>query len=108
MDNIITIVVVSVIILIIITFVAIISFKKKKYKKYKDILSQLEISKNVVASIPVSLELSKVEPIIKNDQLEEKYNAWQERLDIIKNERLPIIDDMLINGIVSDIHINGK
>lgn len=97
MDNIITIVVVSVIILIIITFIAIISFKKKKYKKYKDILSQLEISKNVVASIPVSLELSKVEPIIKNDQLEEKYNAWQERLDIIKNERLPIIDDMLID-----------
>ena len=97
MDNIIAIVMIGVIVLVIVILVAIFSLRKKKYKKYRDILSQLEISKNVVASIPISLELSKVEPIIKNDQLEERYNEWQERLDIIKNERLPLIDDMLID-----------
>ncbi|MBO5138986.1 MAG: septation ring formation regulator EzrA [Bacilli bacterium] len=97
MKNNITIIVVGAIVMVIIILVIINTLRKNKYKRYKNILSQLEISKNVVASIPISLELSKVEPIIKNDQLEEKYNEWQERLDIIKSERIPVIDDMLID-----------
>lgn len=95
-DNI-TVMVVVVIVLIIIILIIINLSKKKKFKKYKEILNQLDVSKNVVASIPISLELSKVEPIIKNDQMEEKYNDWQSRLDEIKNERIPIVDDMLID-----------
>lgn len=97
MKNNITIIVVVAIVMVVIILVIINTLRKNKYKRYKNILSQLEISKNVVASIPISLELSKVEPIIKNDQLEEKYNEWQERLDIIKSERIPVIDDMLID-----------
>lgn len=97
MKNNITIIVIGAIVMIIIILIIINTLRKNKYKRYKDILNQLEVSKNVVASIPISLELSKVEPIIKNDQLEEKYNEWQNRLDIIKSERIPIIDDMLID-----------
>lgn len=97
MKNNITIIVVVAIVMVVIILVIINTLRKNKYRRYKNILSQLEISKNVVASIPISLELSKVEPIIKNDQLEEKYNEWQERLDIIKSERIPVIDDMLID-----------
>ena len=41
--------------------------------KYRRKVHELEVAKNMVASTPVSLELSKVEPIIKNDQMEEKY-----------------------------------
>ena len=71
-------------------------YRKRNYKKYKNALDQLDLSKNLVSSIPISLELSKVEPIIKNEDLESKYKIWEERNDQIKNERIPIIDDMLI------------
>ena len=70
--------------------------KKNKYKKYKNALDQLDLSKNLVSSIPISLELSKVEPIIRNEDLESKYKMWEEKNDQIKNERIPVIDDMLI------------
>lgn len=71
-------------------------YKKRKHSKYKNALDQLDLSKNLVGSVPISLELSKVEPIIKNEDLESKYKMWEDRNDKIKNERIPMIDDMLI------------
>lgn len=86
------------IIFFVVFFIVTISlYKKKKYKKYKNALDQLDLSKNLVSSIPISLELSKVEPIIKNEDLESKYKMWEQRNDTIKNERIPILDDMLID-----------
>ena len=66
-------------------------------KKYKNILDELDLEKNLISSIPISLELSKVEPIIKNEDLESKYKKWEDKSDVIKNERIPKIDDMLID-----------
>ena len=48
--------------------------KKAEMKYYRNKVKNLEIQRNMVASTPVLLELSKVEPIIKNDKMEEKYN----------------------------------
>ena len=73
--------------------------------KYRRKVHELEVAKNMVASTPVSLELSKVEPIIKNDQMEEKYNDWQDRFDEIRDKKLSRIDDMLID---LDIYIDKK
>ena len=73
--------------------------------KYRRKVHELEVAKNMVASTPVSLELSKVEPIIKNDQMEEKYNDWQDRFDEIRDNKLSRIDDMLID---LDIYIDKK
>ena len=81
--------------LLIITFIFL--SKKRKVAKYKKLLEELDVQKNTVASIPISLELSRVEPIIKNEDLESKYKRWNEKNDIIKNERLPKLDDMLID-----------
>ena len=71
--------------------------KKSRLKKYKNILDELDLEKNLISSIPISLELSKVEPIIKNEDLESKYKKWEDKSDVIKNERIPKIDDMLID-----------
>src|SRR5699024_8721798 len=68
-------------------------------------IHDLEVAKNMVASTPVSLELSKVEPIIKNDKMEEKYNDWQDRFDELREKKLAQIDDMLID---LDIYIDKK
>jgi septation ring formation regulator len=86
--------------------IVILHFVKKAEKRYyKKILQRLEVQRNQVASTPVLLELSKVEPIIKNDKMEEKYNQWRNKFDVIKNDRLSVIDDMLID---LDLYIDKK
>ena len=88
----------TIVIVLIIIFVLILHLiKKMRMKFYKDKLKNLEIQRNMVASTPVLLELSKVEIIIKTDKLEEKYNRWQEKFTNIKEKRLTVIDDMLID-----------
>ncbi len=90
---------------IIIVIVVLHILRKKVANKYRSKVRELEVAKNMVASTPVSLELSKVEPIIKNDKMEEKYNDWQDRFDQIRETRLSQIDDMLID---LDIYIDKK
>ena len=86
-----------VIVALIIVMVMLHFIKKAELKYYKDKVKNLEVQRNMVASTPVLLELSKVEPIIKNDKMEEKYNKWQERFTHIREHRLTQIDDMLID-----------
>lgn len=88
----------SIITLVLILFIIILQFiRKKRVKYYKNTLKNLEIQRNLVASTPVLLELSKVEPIIKNDRMEEKYNRWHDRFVNLKEKRLSVIDDMIID-----------
>ena len=72
----------SIVILVIIALIVIIEIIKKiRFRFYRNKVKDLEIQRNVVASTPVLLELSRVEPIIKNDRMEEKYNRWQDRFN---------------------------
>ena len=41
-------------------------------------------------------ELSKVETVIKNDKMEEKYKNWQHRFEVIKEQKIEQINDMII------------
>jgi len=68
-----------------------------KNRKYKKLLDELEVEKNIIDSIPIIPELSKVETYIKNDKLEKVYNEWKNRLDDIKKEQIPRLTDMLID-----------
>ncbi len=86
------IVIAFIIVIVILHFV-----KKAEVKYYRSKVKNLEIQRNMVASTPVLVELSKVEPIIKNDKMEEKYNKWQEKFENIREKRLTLIDDMLID-----------
>lgn len=85
-----------IIVLIILTIIVEI-IKKVRFKFYRNKVKDLEVQRNLVASTPVLLELSRVEPIIKNDRMEEKYNRWQDRFNNLKENRLTKIDDMLID-----------
>lgn len=95
----------SFIIAIIIVIVILHFVKKAEMKYYRNKVKNLEIQRNMVASTPVLVELSKIEPIIKNDKMEEKYNKWQDRFTDIKERRLTIIDDMLID---LDIYVEKR
>ena len=94
------IVIALVVVIIILHFI-----RQFEMKFYRDKIKNLEMQRNVVASTPVLLELSKVEPIIKNDKMEEKYNKWQDDFIDLKENRLTIIDDMLID---LDIYIDKR
>ena len=88
----------SVIVISLVIVIVILHFvKKAELKYYNNKIKKLEVQRNLVASTPVLLELSKVEPIIKNDKMEEKYNKWQDRFTHIREHRLTQIDDMLID-----------
>lgn len=87
----------AVVIALVIVIVILHFVKLAEIKVYRNKLKNLEVQRNQIASTPVLLELSKVEPIIKNDKMEEKYLAWQERFEYIKDKRLTVIDDMLID-----------
>ena len=91
------IIITIVIVAAIFIFVTLHFIKKLQIRFYKNRIKDLEMKRNQVASTPVLLELSKVEPIIKNDKMEEKYYEWQERFKQIKEKRLTHIDDMLID-----------
>lgn len=95
----------AVVIALIIVIVILNLVRLAEAKVYRNKLKNLEIQRNQIASTPVLLELSKVEPIIKNDKMEEKYNAWQEKFEYIKQKRLTVIDDMLID---LDIYVEKR
>lgn len=70
--------------------------QKRRVRILKEEIAQLDKEKNLIVSAPVMSELSKVEAILKNDRLEEKYREWQKRFFRIKDERIPEINDMII------------
>lgn len=95
----------AVVIALVIVIVILHFIRKVEMKFYRERIKSLEIQRNVIASTPVLLELSKVEPIIKNDKMEEKYNKWQDRFTNLRENRLPLIDDMLID---LDIYVDKR
>lgn len=86
----------GILIVIILIIVLIVVLKRKRKNYYLKLCKNLDTEKNLIGSTPVLLELSKLEPIIKNEKMEEKYQKWQDEFAYIKDEELPKIDDLLI------------
>ena len=82
--------------LLVIIIVFVIVIKNRKKKKLYDHISELEKEKNLLINVPVLSELSKVKALVKNNKLEEKYDTWKIKFEIIEKETIPEINDMLI------------
>lgn len=82
---------------LIILIIFIVVFKRKKYKDLREKLNELERQRNLIVATPVMTELDKIKVIVKNEQLEDKYNDWKKRYDIIKNNRYSEITDKLLD-----------
>lgn len=86
-----------VVVLLIIIVVLVITLKTKKKKKILKEIDNLEKEKNLLINVPVLNELSKVEALVKsNKKLEDRYNGWKLKFEVIENETIPYINDMLI------------
>lgn len=83
------------IVAIIVITVLLVLLRNKKYNKYRKKITFLDREKNLLESAPVISELSKVEPIIKNEQLEEKYNNWKDVFEKIKTEEISEMNDYI-------------
>lgn len=105
MNSVILMIVTYALIAIIFCIVVLVIIKKKRSKKFRKTIEELDREKNIIESTPVLLELAKVETIIKNDKMEEKYNQWQERFENIKNDQIAKINDSIIE---LDMSIDNK
>ena len=72
--------------------------RKRKDNRYKKIIDNLDYQKNELDTSPVGPELAKVESYVNNEKLEIMYNNWKDRLDDIKETKIPKITDMLIEA----------
>lgn len=97
--------VIYVIALIILLLILLYVIRRKKIASWKEELEYLDIEKNKMESAPILSELSKVETIIKNDKMEEKYKQWQEELKYIKEKRITELNDRIID---LDIFVDKK
>ena len=98
MDNIIIIIGIICAAAIISIIVVIHLIRKNKNNKYKKIIDDLDYQKNELDTSPVGPELAKLQNYINNEKLEVMYNNWKDRLDDIKDVKIPKITDMLIEA----------
>lgn len=83
-------------IIIVLIFVILLLIKKNRLKKYRNELEELDRQKNEIESAPVVTELAKLETIVKNEKLEEKYKKWFDSFENVRTENIPKINDLLI------------
>lgn len=76
--------------------IMIIIVRKHKKNTYNNALKLLERDKNLIISASILSELNKVESLINNKELENKYNIWKEKFKNIKDKEVPKITDELI------------
>ena len=86
--------------IILITIIIVVSIllyiKKRKRQDFHLMIENLDRDKNLIISAPILSELSKVEAILKNEKLEGKYKEWQKRFYEIREDKVPEINDMII------------
>ncbi len=80
---------------IIVIVVVLIVLGRRNKKKYREQIDELEREKNLIISASILSELSKVESLVNNDELREKYENWKERFNDIKEKELPTITDII-------------
>ena len=89
-------IVTGIIVVIIVVALIIYFYRRHRLNKYFAKLDEREYEKNLITSTPIGVELSKVEPIIKNEKMEEKYEKWQKKFEKIKGEEVEKLQDMII------------
>ena len=85
----------SLIIVVALSFLTISKLRKKKRKKLMDAINKLEVKRNNLSSMPVMVEISKIEDIAKSEQLEEKITDIKVRYKEIKDIDLVAINDLI-------------
>ena len=87
--------IVYIIIAIVLVVVVLVLINKHNKQKLEQILTDLELDKNLIISANILTELNKVGSLINNKNLEIKYENWKERYRQIKEVDIPSLDKRL-------------
>lgn len=68
---------------------------RREKNKLKKEIEKLETEKNLVISASMLSELNKVEALVNNDEMKEKFADWQRRFNEIKDKDMPKITDAI-------------
>lgn len=85
-----------IIIALVVIILLFVFINRSKVKKYKRNVDYIEKEKNSIESAPILSELSKVESIVKNEKLEEKYMEWIDTFEKVKSEDISRLNDDII------------
>lgn len=95
------IIAVAVVAAIVLSIFIISKMRKRTKNKLINQVNELEIKKNNLDSMPVMVELSKIEDIAKSEQLEEKISEFKIRYQEVKEVRLKKVNDLIVDMDVS-------
>ncbi len=84
------------IVFLVFSFLIIKFLRKRENKKLLAGVNELEVKKNNLKSLPILVELSKIEEIAKSEQLEEKIKDFKDSYNDIKDNKLEVINDMIL------------
>ncbi len=80
---------------IIIVIIVLNLINRKEKNKLKKEIDKLETEKNLVISASMLSELNKVEALVNNDEMKEKFEDWKKRFNDIKDIEMPKITDSI-------------
>lgn len=95
MDNIIFLAVSTCVVSLILIVVTFSIIKKNQTKRYKKEIEYLDIEKNKLIGVPILSEMSKVKDLVKTDNLKIKLDDWDNTFKLIKEDRVPKVNDMI-------------
>ena len=95
------IIAIAVIVFVVLSILVIKKMRKKNTEKLLSKVNELEIRKNNLDSMPVMVELSKIEDIAKSEQLEEKISEFKIRFQEVREVRLKKVNDLIVDMDVS-------
>ncbi len=81
---------------LIIVLIVLLVIRKKSKNYYLNKIDELEREKNLIISANILTELNKVESLINNETLQEKFEDWQKRFNEIKDVEVPKLTDQLL------------
>lgn len=83
-------------VLLIVAILNIIQYANKR--RFKRELEILDIEKNQVIDAPIMTELSRVETLVSNVAISEKYTVWKKEIEDIKKELEDNMNDMILEA----------
>ena len=91
------VIIVAVILVITLSILVIRKLRKKEREDLVNKVNELEIKRNTLNSMPVMVELSKIEDIAKSEQLEEKISEFKIRYQEVKEVKLKKVNDIIVD-----------
>ena len=95
MDSVLLITISAFILAVILIIVTIVIIKRNQNKKYKKEIEELDIRKNNLIGVPVLSEITKVNELIKTDNLKNKLDDWDNTFTTIRDEKIPELTDLI-------------